>query len=117
MRSPDRPFVFTYLHGIAWDDVRDALTFAELWPTLQNLITDVDFLAAHNTSFDRRVLESCCRTHRLAQPAYPLVCTVRLARTVWSIYPTKLPDVCRYLKIPLKHHQARIQTPRLACGS
>jgi DNA polymerase-3 subunit epsilon len=44
--------------------------------------------------------------HRLSRPSLPFVCTVKLARTVWSVYPTKLPDVCRHLKIPLKHHQA-----------
>jgi DNA polymerase-3 subunit epsilon len=53
IRPPDREFVFTYLHGITWDDVRDAPTFAELWPILRELITDVDFLAAHNASFDQ----------------------------------------------------------------
>jgi DNA polymerase-3 subunit epsilon len=106
IRPTDRQFVFTYLHGIAWDDVRDAPTFAELWPTLREVIAGVDFLAAHNASFDRRVLESCCLTYGLARPAHPFVCTVKLARTVWSVYPTKLPDVCRHLKIPLKHHQA-----------
>ena len=106
IRPTDRQFVFTYLHGITWDDVRDAPTFAELWPTLRELITGIDFLAAHNASFDRRVLNSCCEMHRLPQPALPFVCTMRLARAFWSVYPTKLPDVCRHLKIPLKHHQA-----------
>jgi DNA polymerase-3 subunit epsilon len=106
IQPPDRQFVFTYLHGIAWEDVRDAPTFAELWPRLREIIADADFLAAHNASFDKRVLESCCRMHRLSQPIYPFVCTVRLARVVWSLYPTKLPDVCKQLKIPLDHHQA-----------
>lgn len=106
IRPPDRQFVFTYLHGIAWEDVRDAPTFAELWPALRALIADADFLAAHNASFDQRVLESCCRTHRLRRPSHPFLCTVKLARTLWGVYPTKLPDVCRHLKIPLQHHKA-----------
>ncbi len=29
---------------------------------------------------------------------------MRLARQTWGIYPTKLPDVCRYLRLPLQHH-------------
>jgi DNA polymerase-3 subunit epsilon len=29
-----------------------------------------------------------------------------LARKKWKLYPTKLPDVCRYLDIPLNHHEA-----------
>lgn len=38
------------------------------------------------------------RSHRL--------CTVRLARRVWSIRPTKLPDVFRRLGLELDHHGA-----------
>jgi DNA polymerase-3 subunit epsilon len=25
---------------------------------------------------------------------------------MWQLRPTKLPDVCRYLAIPLNHHRA-----------
>jgi DNA polymerase-3 subunit epsilon len=106
IRPPERQFAFTHIHGLMWEDVCGAPTFAELWSTLRELMADADFIAAHNASFDRRVLESCCRTYRLRQPFLPFVCTMRLARSVWEVYPTKLPDVCRYLKIPLRHHKA-----------
>jgi DNA polymerase III subunit epsilon len=106
IRPPDRQFAYTYIHGLTWEDVRDALTFAELWPTLREAIADADFLAAHNASFDRRVMGSCCRTYDLRRPSQPFVCTVNVARTVWRMFPTKLPDVCRHLKIPLDHHKA-----------
>jgi len=106
IRPPDKQFVFTYIHGITWEDVHHAPSFNELWPTLQALIADADFLAAHNASFDRRVLDSCCRTYRLRQPSQDFLCTVKLARALWGVYPTKLPDVCRHLNIPLQHHQA-----------
>jgi DNA polymerase-3 subunit epsilon len=39
---------------------------------------------------------------------------VRLARDTWGIYPTKLPDVCRKLRIPLKHHDA--ESDATACA-
>jgi DNA polymerase-3 subunit epsilon len=29
---------------------------------------------------------------------------MRLARQTWGIYPTRLPDVCRRLRLPLDHH-------------
>ena len=106
IRPPDRQFVFTYLHGIAWADVHDAPTFNELWPTLQTLLEDADFLAAHNASFDQRVLDSCCRTYLLRRPSLAFLCTVKLARILWGVYPTKLQDVCRHLNIPLRYHQA-----------
>jgi DNA polymerase-3 subunit epsilon len=31
---------------------------------------------------------------------------VKLARQTWRLYPTKLPNVCNYLGIPLDHHNA-----------
>jgi DNA polymerase III subunit epsilon len=34
------------------------------------------------------------------------LCTVQLARKTWQLHPTKLPNVCDYLNIPLEHHQA-----------
>ncbi|MBI4378615.1 MAG: hypothetical protein HY578_05905 [Nitrospinae bacterium] len=50
------------------------------------------------------VLMACCRSAHVMPPEVRFECTVGLARQVWHIYPTKLPDVCTYLKIPLKHH-------------
>jgi len=47
--------------------------------------------------------------HTLAQVAPPDLafrCTVRLARAVWQLRPTTLPDVCAHLRIPLRHHDA-----------
>jgi DNA polymerase III subunit epsilon len=106
IRPPRRHFVFSYLHGISWNDVVDAPTFHQLWPSLRKRLAGVQFLAAHNASFDRAVLNTCCERARLRAPSHAFQCTVRLARTVWNIYPTTLPDVCRRLRIPLRHHDA-----------
>ena len=106
IRPPRRHFVFSYLHGISWNDVVDAPTFRQLWPILQERLAGVEFLAAHNARFDRAVLRMCCERARLNAPAHLFQCTVRLARMVWNIYPTTLPDVCRHLRIPLRHHDA-----------
>jgi DNA polymerase III subunit epsilon len=106
IRPPRQHFVFTDLHGISWNDVVNAPTFRQLWPSLRKKLDGVDFLAAHNASFDRSVLQTCCEQARLSAPPHAFQCTVRLARMVWNIYPTKLPDVCRRLRIPLRHHDA-----------
>jgi len=106
IRPPRRRFSFTYLHGITWEDVAHQPTFAELWPSLTPILHDVDFLAAHNASFDRSVLHQCCETAGMTPPAIPFECTVRLARQTWNIYPTKLNHVCDHLGITLKHHFA-----------
>jgi len=106
IRPPRSSFCFTYLHGIAWSHVKDKPSFADLWPEIGTLLDGVDFIAAHNASFDRSVLNACCRSAAFKEPAMPYLCTVKVARTLWNLRPTKLPDVCRHLDIPLKHHDA-----------
>ena len=106
IRPPRRRFAFTYLHGITWEDVAGQPTFADLWPSLTPFLEGVDFLAAHNASFDRSVLHKCCAVAGLESPRIPFRCTVQLARQTWNIYPTKLNNVCDHLGITLKHHHA-----------
>ncbi|MFQ5779650.1 MAG: 3'-5' exonuclease [Nitrospiria bacterium] len=104
IRPPRKSFVFTYLHGIDWGQVACEPTFMELWPTLADWLTGVDFLAAHNARFDRGVLGACCEAAEVMRPDTRFVCTVKLARKTWGIYPTRLPSVCNHLGIPLNHH-------------
>jgi DNA polymerase-3 subunit epsilon len=66
----------------------------------------VDFLVAHNSSFDQGVLKACCEKNSLLMPNLPFLCTVKIARKFLGIYPTKLSNVCDVLKIHLKHHDA-----------
>lgn len=106
IRPPSGQFTFTGLHGLRWEDVRDAPTLAELWPTLRAWFDGAAFVAAHNAPFDRSVLHACCARYRLRPPLVRFACTVQLARSQWGIRPTKLPDVCRRLGIPLRHHDA-----------
>ena len=106
IRPPRKKFVFSYLHGITWDDVANQPTFAELWPTFNPMLEDIDFLAAHNAPFDRSVLRACCAVAGLKPPRIPFQCTVQMARQTWNIYPTKLHHVCNYLGISLNPHHA-----------
>ena len=98
--------MFTYIHGLSWPDVARAPTFGALWPALDPYFAGADFVVAHNAAFDRGVLRACCDSYGVAMPPVPFQCTVQLARRHWGIYPTTLPDVCRHLDIPLKHHDA-----------
>lgn len=114
IRPPRRTFVFTYLHGIAWNDVASERTFGELWPSVAPMFAGVDRLVAHNAPFDRGVLSACCNRYGVPVPDIRFECTVRLARAVWGIFPTKLSDVCRRLDIPLVHH--RVDSDVEACA-
>ncbi len=104
IRPPRDFFVFTYIHGITWNDVVSAPAFGDAWPELEDAVEGVAFLAAHNASFDQSVLERCCGSAGIEPPRHPFRCTMQMARSIWSIYPSKLPDVCGRLGIPLNHH-------------
>ncbi len=106
IRPPRRHFVFTYIHGIAWTDVADEPAFGPIWRELRPLLAGAEFLAAHNASFDRSVLSACCTKSRIAVPGLEFVCTMKLARATWDLYPTRLPDVCHHLGFRLNHHDA-----------
>lgn len=106
IKPPRRDFRFTYIHGITWDQVAGSPDFAKAWAVFKPLLEGADFLAAHNASFDRGVLNTCCDAAGTPRLLRPFVCTVKLARRVWNIRPTKLPNVCEHLGIDLEHHQA-----------
>lgn len=106
IRPASPEFRFTWVHGLTWADVAGAPDFGAQWPDLRPLLDRADFLAAHNARFDRQVLSACCMAAGFATPDLPWVCTVDLARAMWNLRPTRLPDVCRHLAIPLDHHRA-----------
>ncbi len=106
IRPPRRSFEFTHIHGISWRQVADQPTFGEVWTAVRELTEGVDFLVAQNAPFDRGVLYECCFAAQLPPPKARFQCTVKLARQTWQVFPTKLPDVCRFLQIPLDHHNA-----------
>ena len=106
IRPPRQTFLFTYLHGISWSDVSGAPTFKELWPTLSDFFRGAQFLAAHNASFDKSVMNACCAQAGVKPPEQPFQCTVKLARNVLNIRPANLAHVCHHLSIKLNHHNA-----------
>ncbi|OGS50620.1 MAG: exonuclease, partial [Elusimicrobia bacterium RIFOXYB2_FULL_62_6] len=106
IKPPRQAFVFTALHGISWNHVKDAPSFGELWPGLAGFFAGAEFIAAHNSGFDRGVLNACCAGAGLTPPGQPFRCTVQLARKVLNIRPANLSHVCRHLCIKLNHHNA-----------
>ncbi len=104
---PHQPeFEFTYIHGIRWKDVAKEPTFGERWPEIEAVLKGTEFIAAHNASFDRGVLNACCDIYGIQRPQQDFLCTVQLARKTWKLHPTKLPNVCEFLGLELDHHHA-----------
>jgi len=106
IRPPTREFLFTSIHGLSWNHVKDEPTFKEVWEEINPYFEGVDFLAAHNARFDASVLKACCAFYGINSPTTSFTCSMEVARKVWNIYPTKLSDVCGRLKIELNHHEA-----------
>jgi DNA polymerase-3 subunit epsilon len=114
IKPPRRDFIFSYLHGITWNDVERKPVFGELWPEISAMFEGVEFIAAHNASFDRGVLNACCAAYGAAPIKLPYLCTMKLSRRLWDVYPTKLSDVCNHFSISLNHHEAL--SDALACA-
>jgi DNA polymerase-3 subunit epsilon len=106
IRPPTPEFYFTHIHGLTWQDVENAPDFRRLWPDIVPFFENIDFLAAHNAGFDSKVLKSCCTRYGLSAPNIDFTCTVKLARGMWEIRPTKLPNVAHYFGLKLNHHDA-----------
>ncbi len=103
---PSPEFYFTHIHGLTWGDVEFEPTFQNVWPDIETYFDGIDFLAAHNSGFDAKVLKSCCATYDLTPPTEEFICTVKLARGMWNVRPTKLPNVAHFLGLDLDHHDA-----------
>lgn len=94
------------VHGLHWEDVCDEPSFGDLWPEIEHHFQGADFIVAHNASFDKSVLNTCCKESGWEAPEQPFLCTVQLSRKTWELASNKLPSVCKYLGIQLNHHHA-----------
>ena len=106
IRPPTPDFFFTHIHGLTFEDVAKEPHFDGVWPDISSYFEGVDFLTAHNSGFDKKVLNACCVAYEITPPATAFVCTVQLARKMWNVRPTKLPNVAQFLNLELNHHDA-----------
>lgn len=104
----------TYFHpfnvqltGITPAMAEEAPTFSELWPVLEPIF-DSGLLVAHSAPFDMGVLAKCLRAYCVDwRDTAPYACTVRMGRRCYPKLPNhRLSTLCKYLSIPLEHHQA-----------
>ncbi|MDO5484098.1 MAG: 3'-5' exonuclease [Desulfovibrionaceae bacterium] len=106
IRPPSSRVLFTEIHGLTWPMLRDAPVFADVWQEASPLLEGTRYLLAHNASFDRRVLQACCRAAGLTAPQIPFLCTLKGARRTLPLPSKKLSAVCEHFGIALEHHHA-----------
>ena len=114
IRPPSSRIMFTEIHGLTWPMLKDAPTFAEIWPQMEAFMNGADALLAHNASFDRRVLQACCREAGAETPRYHFLCTLKGARRSLPLPSKKLNHVCEHFGIALDHHNA--ESDAAACA-
>lgn len=94
------------IHGITPDMVKDAPTFAQIWPKLRSYL-EGRIVIAHNAFFDMGVLRSCIWQYHLPKPHFFTACTVQISRKVWPELPNhKLNTMGDFFKIKFNHHTA-----------
>lgn len=84
IRPPYRKFIFSDVHGITYEDVKDALTFGELWSKIKKFI-EGQTIAAYNLVFDWRCLTSTMNYYGLGRPsceAFDVLANVKQIDTI-----------------------------------
>lgn len=106
IRPPSPDVRFTHIHGLVWNDLKDAPSFPEVWQAAEKFLRGAEFLMAHNAPFDRRVLGACRDAFGLDFPERRFLCTLKGAHKAFRPAPCSLGDVCGYFGIELDHHNA-----------
>ena len=98
---------FTDIHGLTVDDVKDAPSFACIWESEVREFIGGTILAAHNASFDMRVLRAVLEHYEVQIPNISYFCSCNLARRVWpSFHSHSLGNLAKRFGISYNAHNA-----------
>ncbi|GEM_PF-119957 len=87
------------IHGISNEMVKNAPSAGEVLPRFLDFMTG-SVMIAHNASFDVMMLSSEMERVGLTQPDHPVICTVKLAKSVFTGPENyRLSTLIKYLKI------------------
>ena len=104
---PFAPFN-TELHGISAQTVKNAPTFAQLWPAIQPLLSQNPLV--QHSNFDKHAIIAACETHILPTPQLTWHDSVRIARSAWPELKGNgghgLANLKQVLNLSFKHHDA-----------
>ena len=104
-KSDFDPFIVR-IHGIDAHAVRGAPSFAEAMEEIRPLI-DGRIVAAHNSRFDRGVMEREAERWRAPLPPCRWLDTLKVSRRAWpDMQSHRLSRVCRRIGHRFRHHDA-----------
>lgn len=105
IRPPYEVFTNSYIHGITFDDVKDAPNFAEIWEQVEKYIKNQK-VAAYNLPFDLGCLYASLDRYKIKKPDFMSFDILENVRNNIGLCSCKLVDVAKYLKIEHKAHDA-----------
>lgn len=106
VNPPYKYFKNSHIHGITKEDVKDALSFSQLWPSIKEYI-DGQLIAAYNLSFDAGCLEALFKCYNIKNVSYAALDILQTAKDTWpNMVNHKLVTVASNLNIPLDAHDA-----------
>ncbi len=98
---------FIAIHGITPHDVLNVPEFPTVANELLPLLTDTDFVIAHNAQFDIRMLTGTLNHFGIPRPSFRSICTCKTARRAWPDLPShSLDAVARHIGHTFRHHNA-----------
>lgn len=104
----------TKIHNIVASDVKDALTWKELYSNFREFFSN-SVMVAHNAAFDMKVLYELNTFYEIKENDIDYYCTVELSRKILPYLSNhKLNTVSSYFEIELNHHDAK--SDAYACG-
>lgn len=92
------------IHGITPEQVMDAPTLSELWPSIWPIM-ESQLVVAHNASFDISVLRHSLHANALPIPELRYLCSLQLARKAWpELTSHSLSFLAAWHNIEIEHH-------------
>ena len=111
-------FKYTYMHGITASMVKNKLDFHKVWPKIQKEFKGIDYFAAHNAPFDKRVLDNCLNKSKFKKNLIKFICTLQISRIYWKkgidVNNHQLSTIAKKIKFNLNHHEA--ESDAIACA-
>ena len=95
------------IHQITADDVAQSPCFADVFETLQQLMTNT--VCVSHTHFDRSAMNRACERYELPLIETTWLDSVRVARRTWHDIPSgsyNLKSVCNLIGYEFQHHDA-----------
>lgn len=105
------------IHGISPVDVKDAITFPDLWIDYLGNLFSSSIVVAHSARFDLNAIYKAALDYGLHIPTIKYIDTIEIAELSNIEFPSKkLNDICSVLEIDLRNHH-KADSDAYACMS